>query len=187
MEKEKSRVHGSIFFLLKKYVKYSYSEEMWLQLNREANIDESKYEITKNYPISDILAIIARASVHTGYTGNELQEMFGQYLVPDLFKLYGSYLSPAWKTFDVLENTERVMHGAVRKLNSTATPPILNVMKVNNNVLIIDYFSERKMSCLALGIIKGIAKYYNETDTIKVFAMTDAEAERVQIKVERIA
>ncbi len=42
------------------------------------------------------------------------------------------------------------------------------------------------MSCLAIGIIKGIAKYYNESDIIKVVSMTDANAERVQIKVERI-
>ncbi|MBA3665940.1 MAG: heme NO-binding domain-containing protein [Bacteroidetes bacterium] len=118
-----SRVHGSIFFLLKKFVIHNYSEAMWLQLNQESGIDETKFEMTHNYPLSDIEAIINRASVHTGFSGARLQETFGEYLVPDLFTLYKSYLNPAWKTFDVLEQTENVMHGAVRKLNSTATPP----------------------------------------------------------------
>jgi hypothetical protein len=185
MEIENPRVHGSIFFLLKKYVINSFSEEMWIKLNKESDIDESQYELTSNYPIADIVAIINQASKYTGKIGYELQEIFGEYLVPDLFKLYFSYLNPNWKTFDVLENTERVMHGAVRKLNSTANPPILSVTKINANTLIIDYISKRKMSCLAVGIINGIAKYYNEAETIKVVALTDASAEIVQIKVER--
>jgi hypothetical protein len=45
-------------------------------------------------------------------------------------------------------------------LNSTANPPILNVTKISNNLLMIDYFSKRKMGDLAVGIIKGIAKFY---------------------------
>ena len=79
----------------------NYSNEMWHQLNFEAGIDESKFELTNNYPIGDINAIIERASFHTGKTRSHLQETFGEFLVPDLFKLYKSCLDPDWKTFDV--------------------------------------------------------------------------------------
>ncbi len=48
----------------------------------------------------------------------------------------------------------------------------------------IDYFSKRKMGALAVGIIKGIATYYNEQDKIEIKSMSDPEDERVQIRVE---
>ncbi len=112
------------------------------------------------------------------------QEQFGEYLVPDLFKLYADFLRPEWKTFDVLLYTETIMHGAVRKLNSAASPPVLNVTKVNNKLLIIDYYSKRRMGALAIGIIKGIAKYFNESDLVFITSTTDPDAERVQIRVE---
>ncbi|MCW3102197.1 MAG: hypothetical protein JWO09_637 [Bacteroidetes bacterium] len=184
MESTSPRVHGSIFFLLKKFVDQNLPAGTWARLNEGAGTSPESFEMTKNYPVRDINAIVDEASKLTGTPVNVLKEKFGEYLVPDLFLLYSSYLQPHWKTFEVLENTELVMHGAVRRLNSTANPPILNVTKVNDKLLMIDYFSHRKMGCLAVGIIKGIAWYYNESDTVTVTPATDPDAERVQIKVE---
>lgn len=183
MNEAHHQIHGSMFFLLKKFVIHNYSEDMWHQLNIEAHT-KGEFETTKSYPMSEILGIIGSASQHMGISVTELEEKFGEYLVPDLFKLYGNYLNPGWKTFDVLLNTERVMHGAVRNLNSTAHPPILNVSLVNENLLIIDYHSKRKLGSLAVGIIKGIAGYYQEKELIAVKPTTESDAERVQIRVE---
>lgn len=180
------RVHGSIFFLLKKFVVHHYSDEMWNQLVKEAHPSCTEFEMTKNYPLSDIESIVSCASEHSGYSVNQLKEMFGEWLVPDLFKIYSSYLNPDWKTLDVLEHTEVVMHGAVRKLNSTANPPILNVLRVSDTLTMIDYHSKRKMGSLAVGIIRGIANYYNEAHLFRIFSTTDPDAERVQIKVETV-
>ena len=76
------------------------------------------------------------------------------------------------------------MHGAVRRLNSTANPPILNVSQVNDKLLIVDYHSRRKMASLAIGIIRGIAEYYGESQSVKIISMTDPDDERVQIRLE---
>jgi hypothetical protein len=142
------------------------------------------FELTKSYPLEAIGGIVVAASQMTGMPEDEIKERFGEYLVPDLFTLYKSYLQPHWKTYDVLLHTEKVMHGAVRKLNSSANPPILNVNKINDNLLMIDYFSKRRMASLAVGIIKGIAKYYNEEDVVHVRSMTALNDERVQLRVE---
>lgn len=183
MDNETS-VHGSIFFLLKRFVDHNFQAGTWEELNKAAGISTQNFELTQSYPLEHIEAIVNAASQATGRTVHDLKQAFGEYLVPDLFAMYSNYLNPAWKTFDVLENTELVMHGAVRRLNSTAHPPILNVSKVNDKLLMVDYHSQRKMGALALGIIKGIAKYYNEDDKITVTSATDADAERVQIRVE---
>lgn len=112
-----------------------------------------------------------------------MQEAFGEWLVPDLFQVYSNYLRPEWKTYEILIHTEKVFHGAVRNLNSTAHPPVLNVSEVSTDYLMIDYYSKRKMGSLAVGIIKGIAKYYNEDKDIDVIPATEPDAERVQIKI----
>jgi hypothetical protein len=74
------------------------------------------------------------------------------------------------------------MHGAVRREGS-ATPPVLNVNRVNEKLLYIDYYSKRKMGSLAIGIIKGIAKYFNEAERIQITSMSNPNDERVQLKV----
>jgi hypothetical protein len=179
-------VHGSIFFLLKKFIDHSFGAGAWEEILEESKASHEAFDITKAYPIEEIGAIFFVVSKRTGRSLNDLKETFGEYLVPDLFHLYQSYLRPEWKTLDVVENTEAVMHGAVRKLNSSANPPILNVTRVNPNKLMIDYFSRRRMAPLAVGIIKGIARYYNEEQFVTVTSTTDLEAERVQIIVEQI-
>lgn len=183
MVDENPKVHGSIFFLLKKYVNSSFAEGTWDRLVTLSGAS-GDYELTLNYPMQEIGSIVAAASQLTGISPHEIQERFGAYLVPDLFKLYGNYLRPEWKTFDLLINTEHVMHGAVRKLNSSANPPVLNVTKVSEKLLIIDYHSKRKMSALAIGIIKGIAAYFGESKLINIKPISDPDAERVQIRVE---
>ncbi len=178
------RVHGSIFFLLKKFIDRSLPEGSWAKLNESAGNGNMEFDITLNYDISHINNFLEAASELTGATKTELKEKFGEELVPDLMKVYSSYVKPEWRTYDILLYTETVMHGAVRHLNSTANPPILNVTKVGNDILMVDYFSKRRMGALAVGIIRGIARFYNESDKIKVIPLCDPNDERVQIRVE---
>lgn len=184
MHETHQHIHGSIFYLLRKFLMITYSENLWKNLLKETTIRDMDIEMTKSYDLEDIMTIINAASIQTHLSTTELEEKFGEYMVPDLFKLYASYLDPTWKTREVLLQTEKVMHGAVRNLNSTAHPPILNVSQVNEHLLIIDYHSKRKLGSLAVGIIKGIANYYHEREKITVIPTTDANAERVQIRVE---
>lgn len=183
MEQEKLLVHGSIFILLKKFIVSTYTDTTWLELTRLAGTPEINYEMNKSYPLHEMDSIVSTAATHTGVSESDLKEKFGEYLVPDLFNLYKQYLDPAWKTFETLIHTENIMHGAVRK-GSTATPPVLNVSKVSDKLLFIDYYSKRKMGSLAIGIIKGIAKYFNEGDKINILSMSNPNDERVQLKVE---
>ncbi len=178
------RVHGSIFFLLKKFVDNNFPENTWDLLNKKAGTNTINFSVTENYSLTAMNDLVSNASAMTGIPENELMEKFGQYLVTDLFALYGEYIRPEWRTFDIILNTEPVMHGAVRKLNSTANPPILNVTKVNDKLLIIDYHSRRKMGSLAIGIIKGIARYYEESDSIIITPMSNPDDERVQIRLD---
>ncbi len=178
------RVHGSIFFLLKKFVINQLPANSWANICGQQTPEVFSFSVTDNYPIEMLGHLLQNASEITGLSRHILMEQFGEYLVKDLFDLYADYVKPEWKTFEIILNTETVMHGAVRKLNSTANPPILNVSKVNDKLLIVDYYSRRKMASLAVGIIRGIAAFYKETDKLRIISMTDPDDERVQIRLE---
>ena len=75
------------------------------------------------------------------------------------------------------------MHGGIKKENAQTNPPPLHVTKVGKSILILDYYSKRRMAGFAIGIIKGLAKYFQEEERVSVMPTTDLFAERVQIKV----
>ncbi|MBF9255043.1 heme NO-binding domain-containing protein [Pontibacter sp. 172403-2] len=178
------RMHGSIFVLLKRFIEGLYDYSTWVKLLESTGHENSLYQMHEMYPTRDLFAIISKASETTGISAYELMEQFGEFLVPDLLLIYNKYIHPDWRTYEMLLNTERSMHGAVKKQDSRTNPPMLLVTKKGSRQLIVDYYSKRRMSGVAVGIIMGIARYYNESDKIAVTRLTAADEERVQIKVD---
>jgi hypothetical protein len=62
----------------------------------------------------------------------------------------------------VLENTENVMHAAVRVRNHNAQPPRLLCERSGPHEVTIHYSSQRRMCALAKGIVRGIAGHFKE-------------------------
>lgn len=179
-------MHGSIFVFFKRFIETKYDFNTWDELVKNSKTERFSYDMHEAYPDEDIHKLIQAASDMTQLPPAKLQEKFGEALVPNLLLIYNQYVDPKWKTLDMLENTERVMHHAVKKQDAKTAPPVLNVTRVNKRKLIIDYHSKRRMASLAIGIIKGIAKYYNEESNIIVESTTGPDDERVQIQVSYV-
>ena len=177
-------MHGSLFVLLKRFVENLHDHSTWLKLLEEAGMQHGTYHIHEMYPTHEIFAIITCLAEKTEHPVYEVMEQFGAFLVPDLMLVYSKYVNPEWRTYEMLLHTEEAMHGAVKKEDSRTSPPKLLVTQKGAKELIIDYHSKRRMAGIAMGIIKGIAKYFDETDLVDVMLLTPADAERVQIKVE---
>ena len=177
-------MHGSIFVFLKRFVESNFDYSTWLKLLDQAQIHRDAYLMHDMYPTQELEAIVEAASSLTGKSRFDLHVKFGEFLVPDLLLIYKKHIKPEWKTYQMLENTEFAMHGAVRKEDERASPPMLLVTKVGNKQLVVDYYSKRRMAGVAIGIIKGIANYYNEAESVTIIPVTKPEAERVQIRVQ---
>ncbi|RDV11459.1 hypothetical protein DXT99_24680 [Pontibacter diazotrophicus] len=178
------RMHGSIFVLLKRFVESLYGYSTWVNLREAAGVKHAPYQMNEMYPTSEIFAIVGKASELMGIPPHELMEQFGESLVPDLLLIYKKYVRPEWRTYDMLLNTETAMHAAVRKEDSRTTPPILLVTKISDRQLLIDYHSKRRMGGVAVGIVRGIAKHFDESDKVEVTLLTPAGEEDVQVKVD---
>ncbi len=180
-------MHGSIITLLKRYVQTQYDHSTWVKLVEISGLDKIEFDHKSVYPDDHVYALVGHAAEMTGIPAEELHEKFGEYLVPDLMYMYQKLLRPEWKTLDMIEHTELTMHKQVRKEHAENAPPVLDVTRISENELIIQYVSPRRMSGLAVGIVRGLANYYDEADRIDVMPTTADNGERVSIHVRRSA
>jgi hypothetical protein len=178
-------MHGTILTLLKRYVQTQYDHSTWVQLMERSGLEQVEFNHKTVYPDEHIYALIGQAAELTGISAGELHEKFGEYLVPDLMYMYQRLLKPEWKTLDMLEHTELTMHKQVRQEHIENSPPVLDVNRLGPNELIIDYVSPRRMSGLAVGIVRGLATYFDEADRIDVMPTTSEDGEHVRIHVRR--
>jgi hypothetical protein len=156
-------MHGLMFAELKKYVDQKVGGEAWNTLLDTAGLGGRIYMPVQEYPDADIVALVGAASQATGRTVQAILEDFGEYIVPDLLKMYGSLLERGWKTLDVIEHTEETIHRVVRSRNPGARPPELSCTRPGPDEVVISYRSARKMCSVAKGISNGIAAHFGES------------------------
>ena len=179
-------MHGSIFAFLKRFVESTYDYSTWVKIMDITGIRRTGYQMQEMYPTEELVKIVGAVSALSGKTPHQVQEQFGTFLVPDLLMVYKKYVKPEWNTYHMLLHAEEHMHGAVRNTDKRTSPPRLSVSRVSPKLLVIDYYSKRRMASVGIGIVKGIAAYFNEAEEVTVIPMTDPDAARVQLRVEFI-
>lgn len=178
-------MHGTIITLLKRYVQTRYDHSAWVRLVELSGLGDVEFNHKTVYPDEHMYALVHHAATMTGLPAGELHEQFGEYLVPDLMYMYQKLVQPGWNTLDMLEHTELTMHKQVRREHAENAPPVLDVTRVSPTELVIEYVSPRRMSGLAVGIVRGLATYFDEADRIEVQPTTSEDGERVRIRVRR--
>ena len=148
---------------------------------------DAPYQMNEVYPIAELFTILADGARMERVFYPEFQEKFGMFLVPDLLLVFRRFINPQWRTYDMLQYIGSHMHGGIEQESSQTNPPPLHVSRVGKNTLVIDYYSRRRKAGFAIGIIKGLARYFQKEEWVKVVPATDLLAERVQIKVEFIS
>ena len=168
---------------LRKYAEAKLGAGAWDKLLAEANLDGNIYYAVSNYPDHNMVRLVGAAARITGLTGAAILEDFGQSLVPELVTLYKPLIRSTWKTIDLLENTEELIHSVVRVRNEGASPPQLKVDRLAHGELRIVYTSARRMCSLLKGIVRGIAALYGEKVTLDEVACMQQEANRCEFLV----
>jgi Haem-NO-binding len=160
-------MHGLIFVELKKFVVAGFGADAWRDLIGKTGEEHRIYLPSRAYPDAEMLALVAAACALSGKKADDLLEAFGAFIVPDLVGMYRAHIDRKWSALDLIENTEVTMHRVVRRVNRGAAPPVLKVRRMGSSEVIITYTSERKLCALAKGIVRGIAKHYEERVTIE--------------------
>jgi hypothetical protein len=156
-------MHGLIFLQFQKFAQKQGCITDWECLLREAQLSIKSYSPARAYPDEDMLALVSAASRLLNMPTGDVLEAFGEFIAPELIRLYGRLLSPEWKTLDLIENTEKLIHAAVRVGNPGAQPPVLDCIRSTQDEVQIVYSSDRQLCRVAKGIVKGVAQHYGET------------------------
>lgn len=156
-------MHGAIYLNLQKFARKLGGDSLWPSLLDEAGLVPQVFSPARVYPDGAIISLIGAASRHLNLSPDEVVREFGRFLGPELLKMHGRLLQQEWGALEVIENTEAIMHKAVRVGNPDASPPQLEVFRSGPDDLQIIYTSERRMCHLAMGIIAGIAGHFGET------------------------
>ena len=156
-------MHGLIFAELKKYVDTTLGAAAWGPLAAKAGLSGKLYLPVSTYPDADVVSLVSAAADTTGLTRDAILQGFGEFMAPDLLRMYGSLLRKEWKTLDILEHTEETIHRVVRIQNPGADPPKLVAKRRSETEVVIVYSSARRMCGVAKGIVRGIARERGES------------------------
>lgn len=120
----------------------------------------------------EMSVLVAVAAERTGRPAAELLDRFGESIVPDLLRVFGVFVKRNWTALDLLENTETVIHRAVRLHDSSARPPHLRITRPTDTRVVIHYASPRRLCAMAKGILRGIGTHYGESfDVVETACM----------------
>ena len=177
-----------IFFAeLKKFVQRGYGEEAWLRLSAEAGVTRMSNLALESYPDAEFFALVAATERMSGIAAPTLLNQFGEFIVPDLMKVFSAFVDDKWNALDLLENTESVMHRAVRLQDPNAEPPRLRIIRSGPDRVTILYSSPRKLCAVAIGIIRGVATHYGESLRVEQTTCMHTGARECTLVTSRVA
>jgi Haem-NO-binding len=178
-------MHGIIFSELKKYVDDRLGGAAWGALLEKAGLSGRIYMPVQEYPDADAVKLVTTASAITGRPAQAVLEDFGEFIAPDLLKMYASLIRKEWRTLDVIEHTEETIHRVVRHRNPGAKPPELRCSRIGPDEVVVVYSSPRKMCAVAKGIARGMARHFKETVATSESSCMLAGAKECRISVQR--
>lgn len=153
-------MHGLVFAELERFVTRVHGASQWQLVLAQAQMTSHVFVAVGTYPDADLMKLVQSACAVTRTPVTQLLEGFGEFITPTLFSMYRTVIAKEWRTLDLVENTERVIHTVVRSRGGT--PPVLSTQRTDATHLLVTYGSQRKLCALARGIIRGIAKHYHE-------------------------
>ena len=161
-------MHGLIFFYLQKFADVAAAgSTSWKGIRSSVTTTASKFLPSGTYPDADAVAILSTIAETTGRPLPSILEEFGEFLAPHLVKVAGTVIDPTWRTLDLIEHTESIIHTMVRKTNPGAAPPVLETVRQSPDELHLVYSSARRLCPLAVGLMRGIAAHYGESIRIE--------------------
>jgi len=156
-------MHGMILAEMQRFVDAKFGPQLWRGLLGDSGLGLQSYEVNQSYSDQHVARIVAAAARQTGLSRDAILESFGEFIAPHLLAMYPSLVKAEWKTLDVVEHTEDVIHAVVRSQHPDADPPYLRVHRTGDAEIVIFYDSPRKLCFIAKGIVKGLADHFGET------------------------
>lgn len=155
-------MHGLIFFYMQKFADLLATAT---HAGRRSSVfcGTARYLPTGVYDDADAVAVLQAIADGIDEPLPGLLPRFGEFLAPHLIKIAGPLVDPTWRSLDIIEHTEPLIHAMVRKSQPGAEPPVLEALRVGVDELHLVYSSRRRLCRLAAGVIRGVGRHFGET------------------------
>lgn len=155
-------MHGIVHAELRDFAIGRVGAAGWSEALERAGVPGKVHLLSETYPDAELVALLGALAEATGESSGTLLEQFGTASVPGLIRTYGAFLDAGWRTLDVVEHTERVIHRTVRLQHPGADPPRLRTERPSYGEARIVYASPRRLCAFGIGVVRGIADHYGE-------------------------
>lgn len=155
-------MHGLIHVELERWAAAELGDAAWRRAAEHAGLAGKVYEPGERYDDDEIVGLLMALAQESGTGPQRLLERFGMALAPTLLAAYGYLVPRDWGTLELIENTEAVIHTALRREDAAARPPLLRTSRRGPNEVLLIYASERRMCGFAKGLAKGVGAAYGD-------------------------
>jgi tRNA A-37 threonylcarbamoyl transferase component Bud32/predicted hydrocarbon binding protein len=162
-------VHGLFFFFIQKFADTSAAN-----VPPQAAADlRSRIEQTSAYlpdgscPENVAAELLDAVSLAYGEPVEQTHARFGGWVASHLIRVAGGLVDPSWRTLEVLEHADDLIHSLARDEQVSEAAPVHEAVRVSPTELHLVYYSQRKLCGVAKGIMHGVAVHFGETIDIK--------------------
>ena len=176
---------GIVFTEFLELVENEFGLEVVQQIIDECELEtEGVYTSVGTYSHKDMFKMVGKLSEIKGIPVPALLTVFGEYFFTTLKEKYPVFVEKP-NLFSFLNSIDQYIHPEVLKLYPDAELPRFDAEIKSDNEIMLNYMSSRKMSDLAIGLIKGAANHFEEdVDVVKIGEANDGQT--VMLKVNKI-
>jgi Haem-NO-binding len=131
------------------------------------------YTAVGTYNHGEMIDLVVNLSQKSKIPVSDLLRVFGGYLFQTFTKTYRHFIENAPDAFAFLASIHDYIHVEVRKLYPDAELPHFDILRPDDRTLIMNYYSNRKMSDLAYGLIDGCMKHFGEEAQVTQTALNE--------------
>jgi hypothetical protein len=157
-------MHGIINQSIKSLIIENYGVQSWGEIIARTELKIDHFISDEAYDDEITFDLIANSSVILNLPTEDILELFGKHWVLNTgVERYGELMKSGGKDFkDFMKNLPN-FHSRIMLIYPKLCPPDFKVEFINENNLILHYFSMREgLTYFVIGLIKGIAEMFNE-------------------------
>lgn len=158
-------MQGVIFNLAEQVVTDTHGADIWDDVLESAGLDGA-YTSLGSYPDVEFAALVAATGARLGVDPLDVVRQVGEGAMPLLAQRYPDFFSAHSCTRSFLLTLNDIIHPEVRKLYPGADVPEFGFEVHGQDVLVLHYFSQRRLCALAEGFVHGAATLYGERVSI---------------------
>jgi Haem-NO-binding len=142
------------------------------------------YTAIGTYPFAEMISLLSRLSANTNIPTDKLLHLYGRHFFSILLKSYPQFIVNLKDSFQLFESIDRHIHVEVKKLYPDAELPRFETTILSDTQIEMVYYSERKMSDFAQGLLESSMGYYGEIGVISK-ELLDTEGTKVKFLISK--